>query len=59
MDTVSFLGKNAACVLERLANLLFRWNILTSELKRFWQFYIGQPVTPRNWEFNPPRVDEL
>lgn len=39
---------------------LFRWHIVTSELRRFWQFYIGLPVSPRSWAFNVDRVvDEL
>ncbi|KAL2257530.1 hypothetical protein VTK26DRAFT_9518 [Humicola hyalothermophila] len=35
------------------------WHIITSELRRFWQFYLGLPVTPRSWTFEVPRVDEL
>lgn len=35
------------------------WHIITSELRRLWQFYIGLPVTPRSWGFMVPRVDEL
>ncbi|KAL2147240.1 hypothetical protein VTI28DRAFT_195 [Corynascus sepedonium] len=35
------------------------WHIVTSELKRLWQFYIGLPVSPRSWAFEWPRVDEL
>ncbi|KAK4147789.1 endoplasmic reticulum Oxidoreductin 1-domain-containing protein [Dichotomopilus funicola] len=33
------------------------WAIVTSELKRLWQFYIGLPVSPRSWGY--ARVDEL
>ncbi|KAL2199096.1 endoplasmic reticulum Oxidoreductin 1-domain-containing protein [Corynascus similis CBS 632.67] len=35
------------------------WHIVTSELRRLWQFYIGLPVSPRSWAFEWPRVDEL
>ncbi|KAL1838117.1 hypothetical protein VTJ49DRAFT_3022 [Mycothermus thermophilus] len=35
------------------------WRIVTSELKRLWQFYIGLPVSPRTWTWYLPRVDEL
>ncbi|KAK3907020.1 endoplasmic reticulum Oxidoreductin 1-domain-containing protein [Staphylotrichum tortipilum] len=35
------------------------WHIVTTELRRFWQFYIGLPVSPRAWEFGADRVDEL
>ncbi|KAL2271040.1 hypothetical protein VTJ83DRAFT_411 [Remersonia thermophila] len=35
------------------------WRIVTSELKRLWQFYIGLPVSPRAWMWYLPRVDEL
>lgn len=35
------------------------WHIVTSELKRLWQFYIGLPVSPRSWQFKLPRMDEL
>ncbi|KAH6853572.1 endoplasmic reticulum Oxidoreductin 1-domain-containing protein [Chaetomium sp. MPI-CAGE-AT-0009] len=35
------------------------WHIITSELRRLWQFYIGLPVYPRTWTFELPRVDEL
>ncbi|KAI1497051.1 endoplasmic reticulum Oxidoreductin 1-domain-containing protein [Biscogniauxia marginata] len=33
--------------------------IILSELNRLWEFYIGLPVTPRNWEFRRPSLDEL
>ncbi|CAJ2500095.1 Uu.00g029480.m01.CDS01 [Anthostomella pinea] len=33
--------------------------ILISELNRLWEFYIGLPVTPRNWSFARPSLDEL
>ncbi|CAK7218026.1 endoplasmic oxidoreductin-1 [Sporothrix curviconia] len=35
------------------------FNILTSELLRAWQFFIGLPVNPRTWEFRRPSLDEL
>ncbi|OTB04451.1 hypothetical protein M426DRAFT_320809 [Hypoxylon sp. CI-4A] len=35
------------------------FNILLSELNRLWEFYIGLPVTPRNWRFERPSLDEL
>ncbi|KAI1331359.1 endoplasmic oxidoreductin [Xylariaceae sp. FL0255] len=33
--------------------------ILLSEMNRLWEFYIGLPITPRNWEFLRPSLDEL
>ncbi|KAI4865023.1 endoplasmic oxidoreductin [Hypoxylon rubiginosum] len=33
--------------------------IAISELNRLWEFYIGLPVTPRNWRFERPSLDEL
>lgn len=38
---------------------LQRWQIITSELRRLWQFYIGLPVSPRTWTLARARVDEL
>ncbi|KAH6650946.1 endoplasmic reticulum Oxidoreductin 1-domain-containing protein [Chaetomium tenue] len=35
------------------------WQIITSELRRLWQFYVGLPVSPRTWTFGGARVDEL
>ncbi|KAH8883836.1 endoplasmic oxidoreductin-1 [Thozetella sp. PMI_491] len=35
------------------------WQIITSESKRLWQFYVGLPVTPRSWAFERPNIDEL
>ncbi|KAK3984863.1 putative endoplasmic oxidoreductin-1 precursor [Cladorrhinum sp. PSN332] len=35
------------------------WGIMTSETKRFWQFFLGLPVSPRQWTVQMPRVDEL
>ncbi|KAL2135505.1 hypothetical protein VTI74DRAFT_8236 [Chaetomium olivicolor] len=35
------------------------WHIITSELQRLWQFYIGLPVSPRTWTFERVRPDEL
>ncbi|SPQ18015.1 492af27b-0e66-482a-a7c5-97ac755c593c [Thermothielavioides terrestris] len=35
------------------------WHIILSELERFWQYYLGLPVSPRSWAFDPPHVDEL
>ncbi|KAI0902745.1 endoplasmic oxidoreductin [Ustulina deusta] len=37
--------------------LLF--SILIFELNRFWEFYIGLPVTPRTWHLERPSLDEL
>ena len=36
-----------------------RWEIVTSELKRLYEFYIGLPVSPRTWKFERPNLDEL
>ncbi|KAI1766645.1 endoplasmic oxidoreductin [Hypoxylon sp. FL1150] len=33
--------------------------IVISELNRLWEYYIGLPVTPRNWRFERPSLDEL
>ncbi|KAK3388877.1 endoplasmic oxidoreductin-1 [Sordaria brevicollis] len=41
----------------RLPGLVYE--IFTTELQRFWQFYIGLPVMPRTWEFRRPSLDEL
>ncbi|KAK0731387.1 endoplasmic reticulum Oxidoreductin 1-domain-containing protein [Lasiosphaeris hirsuta] len=35
------------------------WEIITSEVQRLWQFYIGLPVSPRTWKFQRPSLDEL
>ncbi|OTB17319.1 hypothetical protein K445DRAFT_315952 [Daldinia sp. EC12] len=35
------------------------FHIVLSELNRLWQFYIGLPVSPRNWGFERPSLDEL
>ncbi|KAI1342833.1 oxidoreductin [Xylariaceae sp. FL0016] len=35
------------------------FNIVLSELSRFWQYYIGLPVAPRSWGFTRPSLDEL
>ncbi|KAI0108938.1 endoplasmic oxidoreductin [Nemania sp. FL0031] len=40
-----------------LPKLLF--SILIFELNRFWEFYIGLPVTPRTWHLERPSFDEL
>ncbi|KAI2603931.1 endoplasmic oxidoreductin [Hypoxylon fragiforme] len=33
--------------------------IALSELNRLWQFFIGLPVSPRNWRLERPSLDEL
>ncbi|KAI0517152.1 endoplasmic oxidoreductin [Xylaria bambusicola] len=33
--------------------------IMLFELNRFWEFYIGLPVTPRTWHLERPSFDEL
>ncbi|KAI1119160.1 endoplasmic oxidoreductin [Nemania sp. NC0429] len=40
-----------------LPKLLF--SIMIFELNRFWEFYIGLPVTPRTWHLERPSFDEL
>ncbi|GAB1310253.1 endoplasmic oxidoreductin-1 [Madurella fahalii] len=35
------------------------WQIITSELQRLWQSFLGLPVTPRSWSFQRPLPDEL
>ncbi|KAJ9152029.1 Endoplasmic reticulum oxidoreductin-1 [Pleurostoma richardsiae] len=35
------------------------YKIGSSELKRFWQSFIGLPVSPRTWKFERPSLDEL
>ncbi|KAI1809772.1 endoplasmic oxidoreductin [Poronia punctata] len=34
-------------------------SIVLFELNRFWEFYIGLPVTPRTWRLERPSFDEL
>ncbi|WYZ44235.1 hypothetical protein EsH8_VII_000671 [Colletotrichum jinshuiense] len=34
-------------------------NIMTVELIRAYQFFVGLPVTPRGWAFERPNLDEL
>ncbi|KAK4116733.1 endoplasmic oxidoreductin [Canariomyces notabilis] len=41
----------------RLPSIL--WHIVTSELRRLWQSFIGLPVSPRSWGFNDRILDEL
>lgn len=36
---------------------LNRWDIICSESKRFYQFWIGLPVQPRRWKFELPDLD--
>ncbi|KAI8955518.1 endoplasmic oxidoreductin [Xylaria longipes] len=40
-----------------LPKLMF--SIMIFELNRFWEFYIGLPVTPRTWHLERPSFDEL
>ncbi|KXX80168.1 Endoplasmic reticulum oxidoreductin-1 [Madurella mycetomatis] len=35
------------------------WHIVTSELQRLWQSFLGLPVAPRSWSFHRPFADEL
>ncbi|KAH6692669.1 endoplasmic reticulum Oxidoreductin 1 [Plectosphaerella plurivora] len=35
------------------------YGIITSELKRLFQAWVGLPVNPRNWKFERPNLDEL
>ncbi|KAK3383015.1 endoplasmic reticulum Oxidoreductin 1-domain-containing protein [Lasiosphaeria ovina] len=35
------------------------FDIITSELLRVWQGFIGLPVQPRSWKFQRPSMDEL
>lgn len=35
------------------------WEIFVLEISRLWEYYIGLPVSPRQWEIKRPRVDEL
>lgn len=35
------------------------WHIITTELVRLWQFFIGLPVQPRQWTFGRPSFGEL
>ncbi|GKT64614.1 endoplasmic oxidoreductin-1 [Colletotrichum tofieldiae] len=34
-------------------------NVLVVELVRFYQFFVGLPVSERNWSFERPNLDEL
>ncbi|RBQ64939.1 hypothetical protein VDGD_21744 [Verticillium dahliae] len=35
------------------------WHIVSNETKRFGQFFLGLPVSPRTWKFERPNLDEL
>ncbi|PSS08771.1 hypothetical protein M430DRAFT_54138 [Amorphotheca resinae ATCC 22711] len=35
------------------------FEIFILELSRFWEYYIGLPVSPRRWEIRRPNLDEL
>ncbi|TGO66085.1 hypothetical protein BOTNAR_0069g00350 [Botryotinia narcissicola] len=35
------------------------WEIFVLEISRFWEYYIGLPVTPRKWTIVRPNFDEL
>lgn len=35
------------------------YNIITTEAVRFWQYYLGLPVSPRTWSFELPKVEEM
>jgi len=36
------------------------WVVVKTELQRFWQFFLGLPVSPRIWQFGGrPNLDEL
>ncbi|KAF7871469.1 hypothetical protein EAF04_003576 [Stromatinia cepivora] len=35
------------------------WEIFVLEISRFWEFYIGLPVSPRKWTIVRPNFDEL
>ncbi|KAJ0165535.1 hypothetical protein CTA2_10916, partial [Colletotrichum tanaceti] len=35
------------------------FNVAVVELIRFYQFFVGLPVSERNWSFERPVVDEL
>lgn len=36
-----------------------RWEIFVLEISRFWEYYIGLPVSPRKWTIVRPNFDEL
>lgn len=35
------------------------YNIITTETVRFWQYYLGLPVSPRTWSLELPKVEEM
>ncbi|KAA8575396.1 hypothetical protein EYC84_004565 [Monilinia fructicola] len=35
------------------------WEIFVLEISRFWEYYIGLPVSPRKWTIVRPNFDEL
>ncbi|PKS12807.1 hypothetical protein jhhlp_001018 [Lomentospora prolificans] len=35
------------------------WQVVSSEMRRFYQYYVGLPISPRTWTIELPRVDEL
>ncbi|CAI4218652.1 unnamed protein product [Parascedosporium putredinis] len=37
----------------------FLWEIVSSEMRRLFQYYVGLPVSPREWSLEFPRMDEL
>jgi len=37
----------------------YRWEIFVLEISRFWEYYIGLPVSPRKWTIVAPNFDEL
>jgi hypothetical protein len=42
-----------------IANCRNRWEIISTEAYRIYQFYVGLPVSPRTWKIEVPHLDEL
>ncbi|OHW93291.1 endoplasmic oxidoreductin-1 [Colletotrichum incanum] len=61
------LKQEVGRVIKAFKFVMVRWlsfpktfvNVLVVELVRFYQFFVGLPVSERNWSFERPNLDEL
>ncbi|TPX18389.1 uncharacterized protein E0L32_011722 [Thyridium curvatum] len=59
-DELSLVWRAYKLVLKSWAGMPgLLYTIVTSELQRAWQYYIGLPVAPRRWKIERPKLDEL
>ncbi|KAM0276597.1 hypothetical protein ACHAQH_006602 [Verticillium albo-atrum] len=59
-DEVKLIMRVTKMVLVQWASFpVTLWHIMTNEMKRFSQFFLGLPVSPRKWKFERPKLDEL